>query len=76
VIFVLGFLMPGINNLAHGGGFVGGYVAGLLVGHNERSPERGFHRLAALALLALTVLGFVLTLWTMFVRSSCSALSE
>jgi len=68
VIFVLGFLMPGVNNLAHAGGFAGGYLGALLAGHGERNPERSLHRLAALALLALTGVGFALALWTTFVR--------
>ncbi|MDP7295667.1 MAG: rhomboid family intramembrane serine protease, partial [Vicinamibacterales bacterium] len=32
VLFIFGFLMPGINNWAHGGGFVGGWVAAYLMG--------------------------------------------
>jgi hypothetical protein len=60
--------LPGVNNLAHAGGFAGGYLAALLAGHGERSPERSLHRLAALALLALTGVGFALALWTTFVR--------
>src|SRR5437867_740575 len=68
VIFVLGFLMPVVNNLAHAGGFAGGYLAALLAGHGERSPERSLHRLAALAVLALTSVGFGQALWTAVVR--------
>lgn len=66
VIFVLGFLMPGVNNVAHGGGFLGGYLAALLAGHDERRAESGVHRLAAVTLVALTALGFTLALWTTF----------
>jgi len=68
VIFVLGFLMPGVNNFAHAGGFAGGYLAALLAGHDERRAESGLHRLAAVTLVALTGLGFTLALWTTFVR--------
>jgi len=68
VIFVLGFLMPGVNNLAHAGGFVGGYLAAVVVGQGEERAESALHRLAALVLVALTVLGFVLALWTTFIR--------
>ena len=68
VIFVLGFFMPSVNNLAHAGGFVGGYLAALVVGHGEERAENGLHRLVAPALVALTVLGVVLALWSTFVR--------
>ena len=67
VIFAMGFFLAGVNNLAHAGGFAGGYLAALLVGYGDRRPESGVHRLAALGLIALTVLGFVLALWTTFV---------
>src|SRR5262245_33102458 len=30
VLFVMGFLMPGVNNLAHAGGFLGGYLTALM----------------------------------------------
>ena len=68
VIFVLGFLMPGINNFAHAGGFGAGYLAALLAGHGERGREGGLVRLAALALVALTLLSFALAVWTAFIR--------
>jgi membrane associated rhomboid family serine protease len=64
VLLVLGFLMPGINNLAHAGGFAGGYLSGLVLGHEERRPEpRAFARLAASAVL-LTGACFALAIWT------------
>jgi membrane associated rhomboid family serine protease len=66
VIFAMGFFLAGVNNLAHAGGFAGGYLAALWVGYGDRRPETGVHRLAALALIALTVLGFALALWTTF----------
>ncbi len=66
VLFVLGFLMPGVDNLAHGGGFVGGYLAALVLGSEDARPERGVDRLAALATIALTVLAFALALSTAF----------
>ena len=36
-LFLFGFLMPGVNNLAHGGGFAGGQFA------EQKRRERGFH---------------------------------
>lgn len=54
VLFVFGFAMRGVDNWAHGGGFVGGYLAGFLLDPLQR--ERPAHLFAALACLALTVL--------------------
>jgi rhomboid protease GluP len=68
VLFALGFLMPAVDNLAHLGGFVAGYLTAWGVGHGERSADSGLHRLAALMLVALTAVGFVLSLGTAFVR--------
>jgi rhomboid protease GluP len=62
VWFIIGFLMPGINNLAHGGGFVGGYVASWLLGFSEIKRENRTHQIVALAFLVLTVLAFVLSI--------------
>ena len=64
VLFVMGFLMPGVNNLAHAGGFFGGYLAAAVVGHGEQRREGGLHRLAAMATLAVTALSFGLAVWT------------
>lgn len=63
VLFVLAFLMPGINNVAHAGGFAAGYVVAWLAGPGERAAGHGVHRLLALALLAVTALGFALSIW-------------
>jgi rhomboid protease GluP len=68
ILFVLGFFMPGVNNLAHLGGFAGGYLAAMAVGYGERRPEQGLHRLAALGAIAVTALGFVLSLSSAFLR--------
>ena len=68
MLFAFG-LMPGsrIDNWAHGGGFVGGLVAGLLLSFSERRDESMLERALALGLIALTVLGFGLALWTAFI---------
>jgi rhomboid protease GluP len=68
VLFVMGFLMPGVNNLAHAGGFLGGYLTALVVGHAEQRREGAADRLAAIAVLVVTVLSFALALWTSFAR--------
>jgi rhomboid protease GluP len=64
LLLVFGFFMPGVNNLAHAGGFVGGYLAGLALGHEARGPERGGLRLAAALTVALTGVCFALALWS------------
>ena len=66
ILFILGFLMPGVNNMAHAGGFAGGYLAGALLGSRERRPERPADDLAAGAVILLTVVSFALALWKAF----------
>ena len=60
--FVFGFVLPGINNYAHLGGFIGGYVAANVLGYQERRSETYYHRLAAGAIIVLTVLAFLLVI--------------
>jgi rhomboid protease GluP len=66
VLFILGFFMSGVNNLAHAGGFVGGFASGLVLSFSERREESALERTIAAALIALTGLGFILALWTAF----------
>ncbi len=63
VLFIFGFLMPEVNNLAHAGGFFGGLFAAWLFGFQERTPENQNHRLAALSLALLTVVCFGLAIY-------------
>jgi len=58
-IFLFGFLLPGINNWAHGGGLAAGFVLGHLLGFRELRPEAPWHRLLALALAGLTALSLL-----------------
>ncbi len=66
VLFVFGFFMPGVNNWAHGGGFAGGFGAGLVLSLAEHRVETAFDWLLAGAAIALTVAGFALALWSAF----------
>ncbi|MDP2627751.1 MAG: rhomboid family intramembrane serine protease, partial [Candidatus Rokubacteria bacterium] len=66
VLFVMGFLMPGVNNFAHAGGFVGGYLTGMIGGHGDSRLGDGLHRAAATAAVALTALAFALAVWNAF----------
>lgn len=69
VLFVFGFLMSGVNNLAHAGGFAGGFVSGALLRSTDRRRERGLDQLLALAAGALTVVAFALALSEAFLGS-------
>jgi rhomboid protease GluP len=68
MLFAFG-LMPGsrIDNWAHGGGFIGGFIAGLVLSFSERRDESMLERSLAFGLIALTVLGFGLAVWAAFV---------
>lgn len=54
ILFVFGFLMPGIDNFAHAGGFAGGYLAARWL--DPLRPERIDHIVAALVCLGLSAL--------------------
>jgi rhomboid protease GluP len=54
-LVLFGFIMPGINNWAHGGGILGGAILGMALGYEERNRENAFHRLMALVCAGATV---------------------
>jgi rhomboid protease GluP len=60
VLFVFGLSMRGVDNWAHGGGFVGGYLAGFVFDPLQR--ERPAHLVGALACLGLTALSVLASL--------------
>jgi len=60
VLFLFGFMSPAVNNIAHAGGFVGGYLSAMLLGYQERRHETALHRRLALLAAALTVIAFLL----------------
>jgi len=62
VLFVMGLIMPGVDNFAHGGGFVGGYLAGLWLDPLKR--ERVDHLAYAAGCLGATALAIVASLIT------------
>lgn len=53
-LFIFGLIVPGVDNWAHLGGFVGGY--GLGRWFDPMRPEKTDHLIAALVLLVLTLL--------------------
>jgi rhomboid protease GluP len=54
ILGVFGFIFPGVDNLAHGGGFAGGYFMSQLL--DPLKPERVDHMVIALACLVATFL--------------------
>jgi rhomboid protease GluP len=59
---IFGILMPGIDNWAHAGGFLGGYLAGRWL--DPLKNERMDHMVIALGCLAVTALAIVVSLAT------------
>ena len=57
VMFVFGLIMPGIDNYAHGGGFLGGFLAAMWL--DPLKPERIDHMVMAVVCLGLSVLSLV-----------------
>src|SRR2546425_5032474 len=55
ILFISGFLLAGVNNFAHAGGFVGGYATGLGLSLAERRAESTLDWLLAAAAIAVTV---------------------
>ena len=64
ILLVMGFLMPGVNNLAHAGGFVGGFATAFALGYSERRSEGGADRILAALTVLVTVVAFALAIWT------------
>jgi rhomboid protease GluP len=56
---IMGFVFRGVDNAAHLGGFVGGYVASMLL--DPLKKERVNHILAAVVCLALTFIAIIAT---------------
>ena len=54
---MFGFIMPGVDNWGHAGGFVGGYLMGRLL--DPLHPEQINHVFIAVILLALSVLAIL-----------------
>jgi rhomboid protease GluP len=59
MLIVMGFVMAGIDNYAHAGGFGGGYLAARLL--DPLKPERIDHMVMALGCLAASILSIVLS---------------
>ena len=59
-VFVMGFIMSGVDNWAHAGGFAGGYVAGLVL--DPLKPERIDHLVIAVGCLVVSILSIVVSI--------------
>jgi rhomboid protease GluP len=59
ILFVMGVIMPGVDNSAHAGGFLGGYAMSTFFGPFTR--ERGDHLIVAVVSLAATLLAVVVS---------------
>jgi rhomboid protease GluP len=59
---IFGFLVPGIDNYAHLGGFAGGYLVSAFL--NPMTRERGDHMVVAVVLLAATALSIAVSVVT------------
>ena len=59
ILFVMGLIMPGVDNSAHLGGFVGGYL--MSAAFNPMTRERGDHTIIALLCLAATFVAIVVS---------------
>jgi rhomboid protease GluP len=61
ILFVMGFLMSGVNNFAHAGGFAGGWISATIMPASHEKRESPAVQVTALALIALTAVGVVLS---------------
>ena len=62
ILFVFGFVMSGVDNWAHLGGFLGGWAVSSWL--NPLKPERVDHVFAAVACLVLTAASIVVSVVT------------
>ena len=58
-LFLFGLVMPGVDNWAHAGGFLGGYLVSAVL--NPMSRERGDHMIVALLCLLATFVAIVVS---------------
>ena len=58
-LFLFGLIMPGVDNWAHAGGFLGGYLVSAIL--NPMSRERGDHMIVALLCLLATFVAIVVS---------------
>ena len=64
ILGIFGFIMPGIDNYAHAGGFLGGYLASLWL--DPLKPERVDHLVIAVGCIVATALAVLASLLKVF----------
>jgi rhomboid protease GluP len=62
IMGVMGFIMPGIDNSAHLGGFIGGYLSSMIL--DPLKPERVDHLLVAVICLVITFVAIIASVVT------------
>ena len=60
-LFLFGFIFPGVDNAAHAGGWLGGYLSARWL--DPLKPERVDHMVMALVCLAATALAILASIW-------------
>jgi rhomboid protease GluP len=60
ILFVFGFISPAVDNMAHAGGFAGGWLAARVL--NPLQPERLDHLVVALVCLVLSALSIAVSI--------------
>ncbi len=66
ILFVMAFVMPGVDHFAHAGGFVGGFAAGYALSMADHRRETTLDHTLAGACAVLTIVAFALALWSAF----------
>ena len=61
ILFVFGLIMPGVDNFAHAGGFIGGYATSAFF--NPLTRERGDHMVIALGCLLASAVAIALSIY-------------
>jgi rhomboid protease GluP len=64
ILFVMGFMMSGVNNWAHLGGFAGGWLTATMMRFDAEKRETPLVHVLALVLLALTAFAVVMSFIT------------
>jgi len=66
ISLMFGFVMPGVDNWGHLRGLAGGALAALVLGYQERVPQRLWHHVLALVFLAGVLICFGMMVWAYF----------
>ena len=66
ILFVFGFMMEGIDNWGHLGGFLGGLITAIFLGYQEKSRQSLYHHIIGTILLLFVLVCFLLMVITFF----------